>query len=143
MGARTLGAPRDYNENLLGLQRNGIFAVCGGLVSPSPNLYDFSIVHHISTGQILNLSTKSNGYIQSAEKIDTPSTILLDAEPDWENDFTSVLIAVRRNGQQTYSLIPCYVESSLNLRSMRDVFCTCNKITRAAPVSVSETWVQC
>lgn len=140
------------NSEYLGLQRNGILLVCGGLVTPSLERYNFSIIHHINVGQILTLPLKSNGYIQSAEKVSAYSDmdehypeaiqdvtktlsqafssrkIRLDAEPEWENNPTNTHFAVREGGQQIHSLAPKRLERLLE--NIWTVHCTCNKFTR-------------
>ncbi|KAL2049647.1 hypothetical protein ABVK25_010107 [Lepraria finkii] len=140
------------NSEYLGLQRNSILLVCGGLVTPSLERYNFSIIHHINVGQILTLPLKSNGYIQSAEKVSAYSDmddhypeaiqdvtktlsqgfssrkIRLDAEPEWENNPTNTHFAVREGGQQIHSLAPKRLERLLE--NIWTVHCTCNKFTR-------------
>ena len=155
------------DKDVLGLQRNGIFVVCGGLVRPHYNFYNFAILHYISTGQILNLPTRSNGYIVSTkdmsmycEDIDpsdrgrvdilqstrsssqSSSTIRIriDAEPDWEDDPTSVVLAIRTNGQQIRSLSPIEVEDYTWRNRIEEVFCTCDKFTRESSVCAGEEW---
>lgn len=54
--------------------------------------------------------------------------IRLDAELDWENDPTSMLIAVRRNGQQMYLQNSCAIESILSLSDMhQSSTCECRQ----------------
>ena len=159
--------PKGYDGNVLGSQRNGIFVVCGGLVRPHYDFYNFAILHYISTGQILSLPTRSNGDIVSTESMSmnckeigpsdcdrvdvlqftrsssqSSSTrrIRIDAEPDWEDDPTSVVLAIRTNGQQILSLSPLEVRHNIWRAHIEDVSCTCDKFTREAFVFAGETW---